>query len=43
MNATILNCTLKPSPGESNAEALARVVIDALEGAGVHSDLVRAP
>src|SRR3954452_16079458 len=41
MNATILNCTLKPSPAESNTEALARVVIDALEGAGVHTDLIR--
>jgi multimeric flavodoxin WrbA len=41
MNATILSCTLKPSPAESNTEALARVVIDALEGAGVHTDLIR--
>jgi hypothetical protein len=32
---------LKPSPAESNTEALARVVIDALEGAGVNTDLVR--
>ena len=41
MNATILNCTLKPSPAESNTEALARVVIGALDGAGVHTDLIR--
>jgi multimeric flavodoxin WrbA len=41
MNATILNCTLKPSPAESNTEALARVVIDALEAAGVSTELVR--
>jgi multimeric flavodoxin WrbA len=41
MNATLLNCTLKPSPAESNTEALARVVIDALEGAGVDTDLIR--
>lgn len=41
MKATILNCTLKPSPAESNTEALARVVIEALEGAGVQTDLIR--
>jgi hypothetical protein len=29
MRATILNCTLKPSPATSNTEALARVVADA--------------
>jgi multimeric flavodoxin WrbA len=41
MKATILNGTLKSSPAESNTEALARVVIDALEGAGIHTDLIR--
>jgi multimeric flavodoxin WrbA len=41
MRATILNCTLKPSPGTSNTEALARVVIEALERQEVGTDLVR--
>ena len=41
MQATILNCTLKPSPAESNTEALARVVIDALERGDVETQLVR--
>jgi multimeric flavodoxin WrbA len=41
MRATILNCTLKPSPSESNTEALARVVIDALERQGVDTHFVR--
>ena len=31
MRAVVLNCTLKPSPGVSNTEALARVVIAELE------------
>jgi hypothetical protein len=30
MRALLLNCTLKPAPAESNTEALARVVMDAL-------------
>ena len=37
----VLNCTLKPSPAESNTEALARVVMDALEGNGVTTEIVR--
>jgi multimeric flavodoxin WrbA len=41
MKATVLNCTLKPAPAISNTEALARVVIDALEGNGVETELVR--
>jgi multimeric flavodoxin WrbA len=41
MRATILNCTLKPSPAESNTEALAGVVVDALERADVQTELVR--
>jgi len=41
MKATLLNCTLKPSPAESNTEALARVVIDALEAAEVETELIR--
>jgi multimeric flavodoxin WrbA len=39
--ATILNCTLKPSPGRSNTEALASVLIDALESADVRCELIR--
>jgi multimeric flavodoxin WrbA len=41
MKALVLNCTLKPSPATSNTEALARVVIDALSGAYVETELVR--
>ena len=32
MRALVLNCTLKPSPATSNTEALAKVVVEALEG-----------
>jgi multimeric flavodoxin WrbA len=39
--ALVLSCTLKPSPAESNTEALARVVIDALEGKGVACETIR--
>ena len=41
MKATILNCTLNPSPAESNTEALARVVIEALEASDVETELIR--
>jgi multimeric flavodoxin WrbA len=41
MRATILNCTLKPSPATSNTEALARVVADALESHDVEVELIR--
>ena len=41
MRAIVLNCTLKPSPAESNTDALAQVVIDALQRAGVAVELVR--
>ena len=41
MRATILNCTLKPSPTTSNTEALARVVADALESHDVEVELIR--
>jgi multimeric flavodoxin WrbA len=41
MKAVILNCTLKPSPDASNTEALARVVIDALEAEDVTTETVR--
>ena len=42
IRATILNCTLKPSPETSNTEALARVMIDALEANGASCELIRA-
>jgi multimeric flavodoxin WrbA len=41
MRALLLNCTLKPSPAESNTEALARVVMDALASEGIDTDAVR--
>ena len=41
MRATILNCTLKPSPGTSNTEALASVVADALAEHDVETEMVR--
>ena len=41
MRALVLNCALKASPAASNTEALARVVIEALEGQGVTTGLVR--
>ena len=41
LKALVLNCTLKPSPSESNTEALAAVVIEALTERGVEPELVR--
>jgi multimeric flavodoxin WrbA len=41
VRALVLNCTLKPSPAESNTEALAKVVMEALEKEGVTTELVR--
>lgn len=41
MHALVLNCTLKPSAAQSNTEALAKVVIEALEAQGVTTELVR--
>jgi hypothetical protein len=41
MRAVVLNCTLKPTPEPSNTEALARVVMEALEGEGIATELVR--
>ncbi len=41
ISALVLNCTLKRSPAPSNTEALARVVMRALETHGVSSDIVR--
>jgi multimeric flavodoxin WrbA len=42
MKALVVNCTLKKSPAPSNTEALAGVVIEQLEKAGVEVDVVRA-
>ena len=41
MRALVLNCTLKPSPTPSNTQALADVVIAALEGHDVEVETVR--
>lgn len=41
MKALILNSTLKRAPEPSNTEALARVVINALEQQGVQTELLR--
>ena len=41
MRALVLNCTLKRSPEASNTQALADVVISALEAADVKVDTVR--
>ena len=41
MKAVVLNCTLKPSPGSSSTEALAKVVIAELEKGGAEVDLIR--
>jgi multimeric flavodoxin WrbA len=42
MRALFINCTLKPSPQESNTHALAAVVMDALRQRGVDVEEVRA-
>jgi len=41
MKALVLNCTLKPSPQESNTEALANIVIKEMERLGVTTTLIR--
>ncbi|MFC0624621.1 flavodoxin family protein [Kribbella deserti] len=41
MRALVLNCTLKPSPAESNTAKLAAVVIEALRKQGVETSEVR--
>ncbi len=41
LKSLILNCTLKPSPQVSNTEALARVLMQALEKRGVESEILR--
>ncbi|WLW49967.1 flavodoxin family protein [Streptomyces sp. YU58] len=42
MKALVINCTLKRSPDPSNTEALAHVVVEALEKEGVDVEVVRA-
>ena len=42
LSAVVVNCTLKPSPAESNTEALAAVVVEALEEKGVAVEVHRA-
>ncbi len=42
MKATIINCTLKPSPEQSNTEALLKVLAEALESHDVECELIRA-
>jgi len=42
LTALIINCTLKPSPAESNTDALADVVAEALESHGARTGRVRA-
>jgi multimeric flavodoxin WrbA len=41
-HATIINCTLKRSPAASNTEALARVLLAALQDRGASCELIRA-
>jgi multimeric flavodoxin WrbA len=41
MRAICLNCTLKRSPGQSDTESLAEVVLSALREQGVEVDEVR--
>lgn len=41
LTALILNCTLKPSPTESNTESLANSVKEALEKQSVQTDMIR--
>ena len=42
MKATIINCTLKPSPEESNTEALLKVLTEALESHDIECEQIRA-
>ncbi|HEX2312721.1 MAG TPA: NAD(P)H-dependent oxidoreductase [Thermomonospora sp.] len=42
MRATVINCTLKPSPEPSNTEALTEVVAAELRQRGVKVDTIRA-
>jgi multimeric flavodoxin WrbA len=42
MRAFAINCTLKPSPEQSNTDPLAQVVLGALEKEGVETEMLRA-
>ena len=42
MRATVINCTLKPSPAESNTEALAQELVRKLESLDVEVEVIRA-
>jgi multimeric flavodoxin WrbA len=42
MRALAINCTLKPSPADSNTDVLAQIVLGALEKEGVETEMVRA-
>jgi multimeric flavodoxin WrbA len=42
MRAIAINCTLKPSPAQSNTDVLARIVLGGLEKEGVETELIRA-
>jgi multimeric flavodoxin WrbA len=42
IRATLINCTLKRAPDPSNTEALARVLLGALEAKDVECELIRA-
>jgi hypothetical protein len=37
----VLNCTLKPSPQESNTQALANIMITEMERLGVKTTLIK--
>jgi multimeric flavodoxin WrbA len=41
LKALLLNCTLKPTPEESNTEALMRIVVGHLHDLGVETELLR--
>jgi multimeric flavodoxin WrbA len=42
LRALAINCTLKPSPAESNTDTLVKIVLGGLEKEGVATELVRA-
>jgi multimeric flavodoxin WrbA len=42
MRALVINCTLKPSPAESNTDVLAASVISALQARGTEVERIRA-
>jgi multimeric flavodoxin WrbA len=42
VKATVINCTLKPSPEESNTDVVAALVIDALRAHDVEVETIRA-